>query len=712
MKLAHLTLVACLMAAPVALTTTDALAGGASDEEVRPLLDAIYESEYRAGKFKDGLEKLEIAKILCEGTLCSHGVRAQLFVAIGTMHVRLGNTRGAAVAFATAVKEDAGAELRKGSETPEVSAAFATAKPAGSATLSPDDCRASYAGAPAPRGWQNGGAAHCFNLATLADRAGKHRTCATHARKALELEDNPNGRATLAKCLEADNNWIEAADEWEEAARQAPKTSQNGLAQQARYRADQLRRRIPVLVLVPPTNQPEGFAVELDGSPFPVEALGSEMPMNPGEHTILATGKRGDLALRFKQSVRLESGANFPVALELAPYSPEIKCLLEAQNAEGIAKCLSRADSVSNITTRVRSEASGYHDTMHVDVFSPSVSVSAEHVTGGWGIGASMLVDMVTAASVDIVATASPRWREVRWVPALNAHKRFSDLDVGISGGFSREPDYLATDIAARASLDLADKTITPTIVYDFSHDINAKADTPWDVFSKRINRHSVTMDLGVILTKSTFGSLSSTMVFENGDTSKPYRHIPMFDPKVAPLIRPGEMTDTVNLYRLAERPLEQLPTSRKRFAIAAQLAQRFSSSTLRVSQRLYTDTWTLKATTTDVRYMVDVTKDLRVWPHVRFHAQTGTNFYKLAYEAGVNADGTTNLPVYRTGDRELGPLLSGTGGAGARYDFGGRHSYALSLNGDVIYTSFPKTLFTSDRWGYFGALTFEATFE
>jgi len=201
-------------------------------------------------------------------------------------------------------------------------------------------------------------------------------------------------------------------------------------------------------------------------------------------------------------------------------------------------------------------------------------------------------------------------------------------------------------------------------------------------------------------------------MVFENGDTSKPYRHIPMFDPKVAPLIRPGEMTDTVNLYRLAERPLEQLPTSRKRFAIAAQLAQRFSSSTLRISQRLYTDTWTVKATTTDVRYMVDVTKDLRVWPHVRFHAQTGTNFYKLAYEASVNADGTTNLPVYRTGDRELGPLLSGTGGAGARYDFGGRHSYALSLNGDVIYTSFPKTLFTSDRWGYFGALTFEATFE
>jgi methylmalonyl-CoA mutase N-terminal domain/subunit len=113
-------------------------------------------------------------------------------------------------------------------------------------------------------------------------------------------------------------------------------------------------------------------------------------------------------------------------------------------------------------------------------------------------------------------------------------------------------------------------------------------------------------------------------MVFEEGDTSKPYRHVPMFDAKVAPLIRPGEMIDTVNLYRLPERPLEQLPTSRKRFALAAQIAHRFNASTLRVSERLYADTWNLKATTTDLRYLIDVAKDVRVWPHLRFHAQTG----------------------------------------------------------------------------------------
>lgn len=697
--------------AALGATESNALAGGASDEEVRQLVDAIYESEYRGEKWKDGLEKLELAKVLCEGNLCSKRVKAQLQIAVGTMHARLGNTRDATSAFTAALREDPSAELRKEAASPEVAKIFEQVKP-GRATPAATGCRSSYQGQPAPRGWTSGEAHHCHQTAQRAEQSGKHRACIDDARASLELEDTAFGHAILARCLEADNNWTDAVEEWEEAARQAPKVRQLGLAQQAQYRSDLLRRRIPVVTLVPPKTLPDGFTVEIDGAQIPVEALGSEMPLNPGDHTVLANAKRGNLPLRFSRKVHLEGGNNLPIELELTPYSPEIKCLLEAQNAEAIARCLNRGESTSSVTTRVRSEFSGYHDSMNVDVLSPSVSTTVEHVTGGWGVGASMLVDMVTAASVDIVATASPRWREVRYVPALNGHKRFGDVDVGLSGGLSREPDYLSADIAARASFDFLQKTVTPTIVYDYSHDVNAKAQTPWEVYAKHINRHAVNLDVGLVLTKATFASFTSTMVFENGDTSKPYRHIPLFDPSVAPLIRPGETIDSVNLFRLPERPLEQLPVSRQRFALAAQVAHRFSSSTLRASQRLYIDSWDLKATTTDLRYLLDVTKDLRVWPHARFHAQSGTNFYQLAYTASPNPDGTTTLPVYRTGDRELGPLLAGTLGAGVRYDFGARRSYGVAFNGDVVYTRFARTLFALDRWGYFGALNFEAVID
>ena len=693
------------------LAPSRALAGGPSDDEVRQLLDAIYESEYQNEKFRDAIEKLDIAKVLCEGTLCSKRVKAQLLIAVGTMHARLGQSGPASKAFAAALREDSNAELRKEAITDEVYAEFEKLKPARGDSR-PKGCRSTFKAKPAPRGWTSAEAYHCHQSAERLQKAGQPRPCIEDARASLELEDTAFGHAILGRCLEDDDNWTDAVEEWEEAARQAPKARQLGLAQQAQYRSESLRRKIPVVILVPPQTIPDGFAVEIDGVPLPLDALGIEMPLNPGDHNVVALGKRGDLPLRFSRKVHLEGGNNLPIDLELTPYSPEIKCLLSAQNAEAIARCLNRGNSTSSVTVRVRSEFSGYHDSMNVDVLSPSVAASAEDVTGGWGIGASMLVDMVTAASVDIVATASPRWREVRYVPGLNGHRRFGDVDVGLSAGLSREPDYLSADVGVRASMDFLQKTVTPTVAYSFSHDVNAKAETPWDVYSKPIDRHALNLDLGLVLTKATFASLTSTMVFESGDTSKPYRHIPLFDERIAPLIRPGETIDSVNLFRLPERPLEQLPLGRKRFAIAGQVAHRFASSTIRGSQRLYTDTWGLNATTTDLRYLLDLTGHIRIWPHARFHAQTGTSFYKLAYTASANADGSISLPVYRTGDRELGPLWAGTFGGGLRYDFGSQHAYGIALSGDVVYTRFTQTLFALDRWGYFGALNLEAVFD
>jgi tetratricopeptide (TPR) repeat protein len=711
-KLAHATIATCLLAAPLLATVQLARASGESDSEVKQLLDAIYEAEYKQGKFKDAIEKINVGRVLCEGDLCTKKMRAQILVAIGTMHARLGETAKASEAFAGALKEDPSAEPRKEHATPEVTELFEKAKEAKSSAAPAQGCRKTYANEAAPRGWKSGEAAHCYEAASKAEQGGDLKTCENDARHSLELEDTANGHAVLARCLEAENNWIEAVEEWQETARQAPRFRQIQLAQQASYRAGQLRRRIPVLVINPPSDKSDGFQVQLDGTPIPIELLGQEVPVNPGEHTVLATAKRGTLPLRYKRVVRLDPGASLPVTIELTPYSPEIKCILEATSAEALAKCVN-PPATTNLAIKVGTEVSGYHDSMHVDVLTPAIRANLEHVTQGWGIGAAFIVDMVTAASVDIVATASPRWREVRWVPAINGHKKFGDVDVAISGSLSHEPDYLSGDVGAKVAVDLVQKTITPTIAYNFSHDVNAKAKTPWSVYAKHINRHAVTLDLGLVLTKATFGSLTFTMVFENGDTSKPYRHIPMFTADLAGKIRPGESIDNVNLLRLSERPLEQLPDNRKRFAVAAQVAHRFKASTLRVSERLYADTWALKATTTDAKFLVDVLKDLRVWPHLRFHAQSGTNFYELAYSAAYNgADGSLTVPTYRTGDRELGPLMAATFGGGIRYQFGARKNYSVGFSGDVVYTRFWKALFTKDRWGYFGALNFEAAVE
>jgi hypothetical protein len=193
--------------------------------------------------------------------------------------------------------------------------------------------------------------------------------------------------------------------------------------------------------------------------------------------------------------------------------------------------------------------------------------------------------------------------------------------------------------------------------------------------------------------------------------TSKPYRHIPIFDASQLPVL-PGATIEQVNLARLSLRPLEQLPTSRKRYALALSIAHRLQSSPIRASERIYADNWGVTASTTDARYMIDVTKPLRVWPHFRFHAQSRASFYKIAYTTEVNTDGQDVLPAIRTGDRELGPMFAMTLGAGARYALGEKRRWGLRFTGDVVYTEFLEHLFVENRWGFFGALGLEVDLE
>ena len=189
-----------------------------------------------------------------------------------------------------------------------------------------------------------------------------------------------------------------------------------------------------------------------------------------------------------------------------------------------------------------------------------------------------------------------------------------------------------------------------------------------------------------------------------------------MFAPDVAAQVPKGLTVEGVNNNRLPERPLEQLPLERQRYGLAFSVAHRFTNATLRVSERGYYDSWGVLATTTDGRFMYDVTKGFRLWPHLRVHYQGNASFYQLAYVAqptdSTDPNSGVAIPAFRTGDRELAQMLGITAGGGARYDFGERRAYGLMFNGDFISTLFLNHLFTKRRFGFFGALTFEAEFE
>ncbi len=89
-------------------------------------------------------------------------------------------------------------------------------------------------------------------------------------------------------------------------------------------------------------------------------------------------------------------------------------------------------------------EMSAYTDTDNVTVFTPSVNASIENVTQGASIRGHYLVDVVSAASADIVSTASGRWTEVRQAGGLEGTYKPRETGFTVAGAMSSEPDYLS----------------------------------------------------------------------------------------------------------------------------------------------------------------------------------------------------------------------------------------------------------------------------
>ncbi len=702
-----------------------------NDEAARSLVDRAFKADPKstAGNKKAGA-MLNIARSVCGTDDCSKEVQAELKIAQGTIYAYSGSNELAKKEFKDALALDPKATLRKGFDDAKVKTIFDEAKagdapPPDPATPQPaaspkpaakprkdvrkkvDECETGSG--KTPSGWGNYKAFCYFSEAVSAEAAQEWVNCADFASRSFEADDNATTRYLGAQCSERAGRWVEALAGYQGVVTRGLQEGKKKTANEANARSKFLRERIPKLVLQLPPNATD-VEVFIDGEPANPDQVAGEMWLNPGKRLIEVKGKLPNDKLDWRQTITIGEGQKRTLEVAKGSLDPVVqRCIEKATSPDEIQRCLSSKGG-SDVTLTVNTEVSGYLDSDNVEVFSPSISLQAENAVDGWGVGAAFLVDVVTAASADIVATASPRWVEVRYVPALNAHVKFDDVDIGVNGVVSVEPDYLAIGAGASIAVDLMQKNVTPSLRYDFGYDIQGRAGTPFDVFSTKIHRHGITGAVTFVVNKSTIFIPSATAVLEFGDTSKPYRYLPTFNPGTTLL--KGETANSVNVLRTPVRLSDQLPDSRQRYAVAGMLATRWTDVTLRLSERLYADSWGLFATTTDFVLPIDIVKSFRLWPHLRFHAQTGVQFWQLGYVVERGEGDGLIVPLLRTGDRELGPLLQGMAGLGSAINLTGDDKIVMGLKADVIYTRFLEHLFQVGRFGGFGAVDFEFVFD
>jgi hypothetical protein len=356
-----------------------------------------------------------------------------------------------------------------------------------------------------------------------------------------------------------------------------------------------------------------------------------------------------------------------------------------------------------------------YADTDHVTVVTPSATASVGDRLGRWNVQGQYLVDAISAASVDIVSTASQRWHEVRQAGVISGIYKPRDFGVGVSGALSSEPDYVSLAGGANLVWDIFGKSHTLFAGYAHAHDTIGRAGTPFDVFSHTLNTDTFSAGITLTLNPSMVLAFVGDVILEDGNQSKPYRYIPMFSADVAPTIEKGESIDAVNDKRLPIRPIENLPDSRTRYALTARFGYRFHDGTLRVDERLYTDTWQTHASTTEARCYLNLAPRWTVWPRIRAHFQSGAYFWQRAYVASFGVDGALDVPQFRTGDRELGPLETLGGGFGVTFGMGraaAPSTLALTFQADAMNTQFFDTLYVKSRTAGLLGLALQGAFE
>ena len=708
---ARLLAVALAVAVAILLAPQRAWAVG-DDAAIREAVQQIMSEDY-PGSLGPAKKKLQEQLASCLKKGCSPAVKAEVYVAMGMVASQQGQADDAKTNFKNAVGADPNAKLPASGVTPAIKSQFEEAK---GASGGGDEETSDTGGGVA-------GAIKLIQEALAADQAGHLDECIEKDKAALKLEEMPRTRLHLASCESRNAKLVDALKDAQKALEIGIQKRDAGVMKVARTRVKELLERIPHVTFVPPPNVPD-LAVKFDDRPVPNEALTKKFSVDPGKHKVVAEGSVNGFPATYQEEYDVKEKEFVTVhitlkALDQALVTPgQIKCMLAAKSQEDVEKCLPQ--NRKNIVVRISSDISGYSDTNHVAVYTPAINASVESPTAGWNVGGNFLVDAVSAASPDIVSTASPPFNEFRYAGGLTGGYKPGLYGGQVSGNISSSPDYVSYTGSIRGTADLNDKLVTPSFGYSYSLDRIGRGPNnfqhDFNPLKGRLDTHEFEAGVTLIMSPTTILLLGGTASIERGDQSQPYRYIPMFDPDtVAPFVPKGATIDLVNRVRSPIKPLEQLPTKRDRYAIGARFNRRMNtSSTLRLDERLYIDTWGLKATSTDARYMVDLSRHLRVWPHLRYHMQTGVNFYQLAYPALLDANGGVILPLYRTGDRELSPLITATVGAGTRIALGeteGDIKYGITLVGDVMYTRFLNALYVTTRTAIYGSLGFDVEF-
>lgn len=289
-----------------------------------------------------------------------------------------------------------------------------------------------------------------------------------------------------------------------------------------------------------------------------------------------------------------------------------------------------------------------------IKVSGPSVLVR-KNIGTKVSVSANYYVDMVSSASIDVLASAS-RYSEERKQQSVGVDYMFDRTSFNLGYTTSDENDYQAKTYNVGVSQTFFGDLTTLNFGFAFGQDVvgrNIKG-VPDPSFQLDKDRRSYRFNISQIVTKNIIAELSlestteACIDMEEGETclNNPYRSYSYLLNGARALL-PEKYPLTHNTDAVSLRAIYHLPYS----------------ASIRADVRRFTDSWGITASNAELRYIHDFKKDLLLELKYRVYSQTEADFYSdlFPYKDAQN---------FMARDKELSPFSSNTLGIGLTYKF------------------------------------------
>lgn len=332
-----------------------------------------------------------------------------------------------------------------------------------------------------------------------------------------------------------------------------------------------------------------------------------------------------------------------------------------------------------------------YSDTDHVTVISPTTA--AHYEEGDVRAGVRLGVDIISAASVDLVSAASPT--------GYHEERHEAETTVGYEAGrgtwidgtydISIEPDFETQRLSGAASHEFLNRSLT--LALDYTYTTSQFGRRTAGPLGQSRTGHGVEASASAVLSGRLVLDVLYGFDGSFGDLANPYREVKLYAPG-------AEAHSTAVPEAVPDTRIRQIATVRLR---ANPLTSLFTQATY----RLYADTWGVLAHTVLLRATEMLWGDtIGLTVEARGYKQDAADFYRARYETFPQA------PRRRTADKELGPLYTGRAGLHVEYSPPVTFTEALrfGLGGDVLYMRYLDYAFLNARTA--ALLTFDLTWE